>query len=290
MTEHPLIVLVTGANGQLGSALQQQAATSTHQFVFATRAMLPIENEAAVQAFFNQHHFDICINCAAYTAVDKAEAESETAMLINSHGVANIAKACQLHHTALIHISTDYVFDGKGIAPYTEDQPTAPVNAYGISKHEGEQMALQFCKRTIIIRTAWVYAAHGHNFLLTMLRLMKEKVQLNVVNDQLGCPTYANDLADALLHIISTPLENQWGIYHYCNSGVTTWYDFAAAISRMTGSSCQINPIPASAYPTPAQRPAYSVLNTSKIQNRFALTIPAWEDGLERCLRAIGNL
>ena len=284
MKDNSLSVLITGANGQLGTALRQEAALSHHQFIFASRAVLPTDQEDAVNAFFDQHHIDVCINCAAYTAVDKAETEPGAAYLANATATANLAKACAAQGSTLIHFSTDYVFDGQGTAPYKEDHAIAPINTYGASKYKGEVLAMEHCADTIIIRTSWVYAAQGHNFVRTMLRLMKEKTTLNVVNDQLGSPTYANDLAAAILHLLNSDLKQKTGVYHYCNSGTATWYDFAIAIKELSGSTCTVHPVPTSAYPTPARRPAYSVLDTDKIRSTFSLAIPGWKDSLRQCL------
>lgn len=287
MNTKALTLLVTGANGQLGMSLRQAAQNSPHQFIFTTRDSLPIENPDAINDFFDRQAIDICINAAAYTAVDKAETDIKTAMTINGDAVGYLAKACSQHKATLIHLSTDYVFDGKGTTPYKEDHPVSPVNAYGRSKLLGEEQALQHNAHTIILRTSWVYAAHGHNFLRTMLRLIREKTQISVVNDQQGCPTFSGDLAHTILYLIDREAYHQPGIYHYCNSGTTTWYAFACAIRELTGSTCDILPIPTSAYPTPALRPAYSVLDTQKIQTTFGCIIPNWEDALKRCLQQI---
>lgn len=279
-------ILVTGANGQLGSEFrviaQQHAAFN---LLFVTREELSIEDEDAVQKYFTTHAINYCINCAAYTAVDKAETEKENAFLINAAAVANLAKACEQHSAQLIHISTDYVFDGTAIEPYKETDKTNPVSVYGQSKLQGEELALQDAPSTIIIRTAWVYSAFKNNFVKTMLRLMKEKESINVVSDQFGCPTYAADLAAAIMHIIvSGKSKENSGIYHYSNAGVTNWYEFAVAIKKLSGSSCIVNPINTAQYPTAATRPAYSVLDTTKIKEVFKLNIPNWEESLKKCV------
>ena len=279
-------ILVTGANGQLGSEFrviaQQHAAFN---FLFVTREELSIEDEDAVQKYFTTHAINYCINCAAYTAVDKAETEKENAFLINATAVTNLAKACEQHNAQLIHISTDYVFDGTATEPYNETEKTNPVSIYGHSKLQGEELAMQHAPSTIIIRTAWVYAAFKNNFVKTMLRLMKEKESINVVSDQFGCPTYAADLAAAIMHIIvSGKSKENSGIYHYSNAGVTNWYEFAVAIKNLSGSNCIVNPITTAQYPTAATRPAYSVLDTTKIKKTFSVSIPKWEDSLGKCL------
>jgi dTDP-4-dehydrorhamnose reductase len=277
-------IVVTGANGQLGKELQ--ALQNTHsqvQFHFFTKEELNIADLANVEAVFQEHQPHYCINCAAYTAVDKAETEKETAFLINQTGTKNLALASSQFGAKFIHISTDYVFDGNGSEPYKEDHSVNPQNVYGASKLSGEEEALIENPECIIIRTAWVYSEYGNNFVKTMLRLLQSKEEISVVADQQGSPTYAVDLAEAILAIITL---GKWvpGIYHYSNEGIITWYDFAKAIQMYIHSSCRVNPIPTSAYPTPAKRPAYSVLNKEKIKSTFGLTIPKWEVSLQHCL------
>lgn len=255
-------------------------------FLLASRSDLPIEDLAAVNAYFAQHSIDYCVNCAAYTAVDKAEAEKEQAFLINAAAAGNLAAVCKAHNAVFIHISTDYVFDGNGTQPYKETDRVSPVSVYGQSKLNGEELVLQNNPAAVIIRTSWVYSEFGNNFVKTMLRLMKERESLNVVNDQLGCPTYAADLADAVMQIICTNPGTVFkpSIFHYCNEGVISWYDFAIAIKEAAGSNCIVNPIPSSQYPTPAKRPHYSVLNTDKIRQAFKLVIPGWKESLQKCV------
>ena len=280
-------ILVTGSNGQLGAELQALAADHpSYQFLFTAKEVLPIDDPGALTKYFTQHQVDFCINCAAYTAVDKAETEKEKAFLINAAAAGNLAKACKEHHVQLIHISTDYVFDGTAVHPYKETDPTNPVSVYGASKLKGEELVLQNDSSAIIIRTAWVYSSFGNNFVKTMLRLMKERESINVVNDQSGCPTYAADLAGVIMQIISSG-KTMPGIYHYTNAGMITWYEFAVAIKELSGSSCTVNPIPTTEYPTPAKRPQYSVLDTSKIQQAFHIAIPAWKDSLQKCLKLL---
>ncbi len=294
-------ILVTGANGQLGRELQLLAhAYPGHRFFFADKDGLTINDSEAVKKYFTDHQIDCCINCAAYTAVDKAESEKEKAFLINGTAVGGLAAVCNQQHSLLIHISTDYVFDGKAQQPYRETDEPCPANSYGESKLKGEQLALQNNPDTIIIRTSWLYSSFGNNFVSTMLRLMKERESINVVNDQYGCPTYAVDLVETIMTIVekwadgngqSAMGNEQWAtlpagrqVFNYCNSGVISWFEFALAIKELTGSGCIINPIPTSQYPTAAKRPAYSVLDTTKIQNAFQLTIPGWKQSLEKCL------
>ena len=277
-------ILVTGANGQLGREFQELANSyANYFFLFVTKEELSIEDENAVNNFFKNNPIDICINCAAYTAVDKAETEQETAISVNSTAVGMLAKACKIHHSKFIHISTDYVFDGKGTNPYKENDVTNPVNFYGQTKLDGEQNAIKENPETIIIRTAWVYSSFGNNFVKTMIRLMKERGSLEVVSDQYGCPTYAADLALTIMRIIETNIFTP-GIYHYSNKGKISWYDFAKEISTQINSSCVVNAITTSQFPTPAARPSYSVLDTSKIAQTFKLDIPEWKVSLQECL------
>lgn len=280
-------ILVTGANGQLGKELQVAAAAFPEfNFLFAGRNELPVDNAASINNYFNANHIDFCINCAAYTAVDKAETEKEIAFSINADAVGHLAAACKKANAVFIHISTDYVFDGTGTIPYKETDATNPVSVYGQSKLKGEQLALENHPSTIIIRTSWVFSSFANNFVKTMLRLMKDRAELNVVNDQLGCPTYAADLANAILQIVKQHPVNglQQQIFNYCNEGVISWYDFAVAIKDFTNSACMVNPIPTSQYPTPAKRPGYSVLNTAAIKQTFGLQIPHWKSSLQQCL------
>lgn len=289
MSNKQATILVTGANGQLGKELQLLSLDlPSYTFLFVAKEGLNIADAAATEKYFAAQRIDFCINCAAYTAVDKAESEPENAFLVNGIAVATLAAVCKKNNSKLIHISTDYVFDGTATQPYKETDQTNPVSIYGQSKLQGEVLALENCPSTIIIRTAWVYSSFGNNFVKTMLRLMKERESINVVNDQLGCPTYAADLAAVIMQIIASGKSNENpGIYHYANAGITNWYEFAIAIKKLSGSACAVNPITTAAYPTAAKRPAYSVLDTSKITSTFQLAIPAWEDSLKSCLRLI---
>jgi dTDP-4-dehydrorhamnose reductase len=285
-------ILVTGANGQLGKEIQQlEKAYPLFTFLFLSRADLPIHHFELVSNFFAASKPAFCINCAAYTAVDKAETEKDLAMLVNAEAVGVLASVCKLYKTRFIHISTDYVFDGSSSVPYKEDHPTNPVNFYGQTKLKGEELCLVHEPESIVIRTSWVYSEFGNNFVKTMIRLMKEKESINVVSDQRGAPTYAADLAKLILHIIEATNSSGsfWkaGVYHYSNKGNISWYDFAVAIKDAIGSSCKVNPIPTTAYPTPAKRPSFSAFDTQKIQAAFGINIPAWEDSLKICIRQI---
>ena len=280
-------ILVTGSAGQLGSELKDIApAHSAYRFFFVTRDELSIGDDKTVAAYFKEHSIDCCINCAAYTAVDKAKSETDLAFAINAEAVGKLAAICKTQNSRFIHISTDYVFDGTATSPYKEDRPVNPIGVYGASKLKGEELAMQNNPASIIIRTSWVYSSFGNNFVKTMLRLMKERESINVVEDQQGCPTYAADLAAAIMQIISgeniTP-----GIYNFSNHGIINWYQFAVAIKELTASNCIVNPIPSSQYPTPAKRPAYSVMDTTKIRQTFNVVIPEWKESLKKCLELL---
>lgn len=281
-------ILVTGAYGQLSSEMQAlSSAYPQYDFLLVTKDELPIDNAEAVTKFFEENDIDICVNCAAYTAVDKAETEVEEAMAVNAIATGTLAAICSEKKILFIHISTDYVFDGNGSSPYKEDHPVSPVNAYGLSKLKGEQLAMELNPSTIIIRTSWVYSSFGNNFVKTMLRLMKERESLSVVDDQVGCPTYAADLAEVIMQIIQQPAvaKANPGIYHFSDEGVISWFHFAEAIKELSGSQCKVNPIPSSQYPTPAKRPHYSVMDTSKIKQIFNIAPPHWKASLEQCLK-----
>lgn len=287
------VVVVTGKNGQLGWELQQLAFQyqSKFQFVFTDRSELDLGNPATIEPFFKTVQPKYFINCAAYTAVDKAETEQALALTINGTSVGEIAKCCEKYLCKLITISTDYVFNGNGTSPYQIDTPTQPVNHYGYTKCLGEQLAQKNNPSSIIIRTSWVYSTHGNNFVKTMLRLMNERPELNVVNDQTGSPTYAADLAQALMKIVEIDLQgtHHSGVYHYSNTGAISWYDFAVAIKEEVGLTTQIIPIPTSAFPTPAKRPTYSVMDTDQIMQDFDVSLYAWRSSLRRCLEKIGE-
>lgn len=278
-------ILVTGANGQLGRELQVLSVTFPQfDFLFYDRAALSIADPDAINTFFAREQPAFCINCAAYTAVDKAESEKESAFLINGDAVGYLATACRNTGARLIHISTDYVFDGLSEIPLRETDPTGPINAYGASKLEGERQAFRHNPHaTLIIRTSWVYSEFGNNFVRTMIRLMKERPSINVVSDQVGSPTYAADLAAAILHVITAPSFIP-GLYHYSNEGRISWYEFALAIRELIGSTCEVNPIPTAQYPTPAKRPRFSLLDKSLIRATYHLTIPEWQPSLISCI------
>ncbi len=283
MAKKPMI-LVTGANGQLGKELKQLSPSFPQfDFIFLSREDLPIHHFEMVRHYFKTYQPDYLINCAAYTAVDRAEQEKELAFQVNAEAVGVLAAVCKENNCRFIHISSDYVFDGTATTPYKEIFLPHPTSVYGASKLEGEKQALQLNPDSIIIRTSWVYSEFGKNFVRTMVKLMQEKAEINVVNDQLGSPTYAADLAEAILQIFSF---RQWhsGIYNFSNKGIISWYDFAVAIKELTGSNCKVNPISTSEYPTLAKRPAYSVLDNSKIQQVFGIQLKDWRESLETCL------
>jgi dTDP-4-dehydrorhamnose reductase len=281
-------ILVTGANGQLGKELRAIAAVyPDYTFLFTDKEQLPIDNIEILRSYFSAQLIHYCINCAAYTAVDKAEeTETKNAFAINATAVGKLAAICKEFNTQLIHISTDYVFDGTSNQPYKETDAINPVSVYGQSKLQGEQLALKNNPSTIIIRTSWVFSSFGNNFVKTMLRLMKERESINVVNDQLGCPTYAADLAGAIMSIVEkkSKIISNDRVFNYCNEGAINWYQFALAIKELSGSNCIVNPIPSSQYPVPAERPKYSVLDTTLIKDTFGITIPEWKESLKNCL------
>ena len=282
-------ILVTGANGQVGSELKELAKDfSQYKFLFTGRNELDINDLAAVKDFFDCNVIDYCINCAAYTAVDKAESDWERAYLINAKAVSYLAQACQRNNSVLVHFSTDYVYHGSHNRPLKESNEIFPKSAYAYTKLLGDQMALGTNERTIILRTSWVYSRFGHNFVKTMLRLGASRDSLNVVFDQIGTPTNAEDLAEAVLSLLpQLHKKEKFGIYHYSNEGVTSWYDFAAAIFDINKIECQISPIESKDYPTPAARPTFSVLDKGKIKATFGLKIPHWRKSLVKCLSKI---
>lgn len=281
-------ILVTGANGQLGNECRQLAQHFNGvDFVFTDVEELSITDELAIEKIFAQNHFDCCINAAAYTAVDNAEKDKETAYEINANAVGYLATACKKYNCKLIHISTDYVFDGEKENGYLEEDTTGPINIYGSSKLLGEQLALENNPQTIVIRTSWVYSYFGKNFVKTMMKLMQERPEISVVSDQIGKPTYAADLASAIFKIIFSSSDFKPGMYHYSNKEVISWYDFALAIKEIGNYNCQINPIPSSAYPVPAKRPHYSVLITDKIESVYGIDIPQWKESLKKCMQLL---
>lgn len=287
------VVSVSGKNGQLGSELQQLALqTAAFDFHFTDKTELDLTSQDALSLYFEQHKPAFFVNCAAYTAVDKAETDKETSYLVNATSVGYISALCHQYNTVLVQISTDYVFNGVGHVPYFEDDPTDPVNHYGYTKREGERLAFEHNLHTIIIRTSWVYSAYGHNFVKTMLRLMKDRTELNVVNDQHGSPTYAADLAEAILSILiyCTQQPVPSGVYHFSNEGNISWYEFAVAIAELSGSSCQVHAIPSDQFPTPAKRPTYSVLSKQKIGSVFSIQTKPWRESLRTCMEKMGVL
>lgn len=285
------LIAISGSNGQLGSELRALHASFANSFdtIFLNRESFDLGSTGSITAFFNDHHPDFFINCAAYTAVDKAETDQPSAYRINAEAVGEIAGHCNRTGCVLIQISTDYVFNGKGEKPYRLEDATDPVNYYGYTKWLGEKLSLENNPRTIIIRTSWVYSSFGHNFVKTMLRLMKERDEISVVEDQLGCPTYAADLAAAIMHVIRALQqgEQRFGIYHYSNQGAISWYTFATAIRDLAGYTCTVHPIPTGAYPTPAKRPAYSVMDIARIGEDYGVPFMGWRESLEVCLGLI---
>lgn len=280
-------VLVTGAKGQLGQCIQSIAHQyPTLNFLFVDKQQMDITNIIQISEFFKTHKVDWCINCAAYTAVDQAENHKEEAYQINVLGTRNIAQLCQEYDAKLIHISTDFVFDGLKTSPYTEWDATNPINVYGETKLKGELEVKAHCASHFIIRTSWLYSEFGHNFMKTMLRLASERDILRVVNDQIGSPTYALDLAEALLHIIQKD-KDHYGVFHYSNQGQISWFEFAQTIFELVNHHIVLEQILTKDYPTLATRPLYSVLDTSKISEAFNLEIPFWKDGLVTALSKV---
>lgn len=275
-------VLVSGSKGQLGSEIRAISANfPDFSFTFIDIDELDLRNTKEVKKFFNEDGFDFCINCAAYTAVDLAEEESALANELNANAVAELAKACKTHNVYLIHISTDYVFDGKHHKPYRETHPTSPNSVYGESKLAGEEAIKKYAGKWMIIRTSWLYSSFGHNFVKTIMRIASEREDISVVDDQIGTPTFAGDLAKAILQIIGKVKNESGGdIYHFSNEGVASWYDFAVAIVEEAKLECAVHPIETRDFPTPAQRPAYSVLSKLKIKKDFEIKIPYWRDSL----------
>ena len=273
-------ILVTGANGQLGSEMRKLGAVSPNEYIFTDVAELDITDKAAVMAFAEQTKIDVIVNCAAYTNVDKAEDDEATAELINATAVRNLAEAAKAQDATLFHVSTDYVFGAEGNTPRSEDMPTNPLGVYGTTKLHGEQAIQEVGAKAIIIRTAWLYSEFGNNFLKTMLRLTKEKESLNVVFDQVGTPTYAGDLALVIFSIIEGNIYiGNEGTYHFSNEGVCSWYDFATEIAIAAGhDGCNIQPCHSSEFPSKVTRPPYSVLDKTKIKQTFGVDIPHWRD------------
>ncbi len=280
-------ILVTGANGQLGNEMRVVAQGSEDRYIFTDVAELDITNYEAIYNMLSREGVDVIVNCAAYTAVDKAEEDKEFANLLNNTAAGYLAKAAKECGATLIHISTDYVFDGSAHIPYTEEQPTKPIGVYGVTKLAGERAVAESGCGYIIIRTSWLYSSFGANFVKTMLRLSAERDELNVIFDQVGTPTYAADLAEAIGHIIATNQLRKSGTYHFSNEGVCSWYDFTVEIARQGGNECNISPIHSYEYPAKVTRPHYSVLDKSKFKESFAVKIPHWTTSLNRCLKKL---
>lgn len=282
-------ILVTGADGQLGQCFKLLANDySNYGFFFCNSSVLDITNAIAIEAVIKENKIDVLLNCAAYTAVDKAEEQREISLLVNATAVGVMAAICSNLKVQLIHLSTDYVFNGNGSTPYLPNDKTDPVNYYGFTKLKGEEAAMAANPSTLVIRTSWVYSPFGKNFVKTMLNLLNSKEQINVVADQFGSPTYAIDLAKALLEIIRTDIKLS-GIYHYCNTGIISWCDFATAIKQGINSSCLVNPITTAEFPTSAKRPSYSALDTKSFEKDFNQNIPGWKESLMACLNELNK-
>ena len=283
-------ILVTGSMGQLGSEIKELSSNYNYNFFFTTRDDIDITSKESIKEFCQTNSISVIINCAAYTAVDKAQSDIENADLVNRKAVKKLSIVAKELNIKLIHISTDYVFDGKNFKPYVEEFQTNPQSIYGKTKLDGEnEMRDINPKNSIIIRTSWIYSYYGNNFVKTMLRLGKEKEELGVIFDQVGTPTYAKDLAITILDIIPQIENSKVEIYNYSNEGVLSWYDFAKEIMKMAKLNCKIKAIETYQYPTPAKRPHFSLLNKSKIKSKFNLEIPYWKDGLDDCLKRLGE-
>ena len=285
-------ILITGCNGQLGNEMQLLAKQNPQHKYFLTDIVIPegldatvldITNRQAVEDFVETNQIDCIVNCAAFTAVDKAESAEELCNLLNNTAPGYLAEAVGKRGGSMIQVSTDYVFDGTNHTPYTEDQPTCPNSVYGRTKLAGEESVKTNCENSMIIRTAWLYSIYGNNFVKTMIRLGKEKPELGVIFDQVGTPTYARDLAVVIMTAINKGIVP--GTYHFSNEGVISWYDFTKAIHRICGiTTCHVRPLHTSEYPTPAARPHYSVLDKTKIKQTYGIEVPYWEDSLAECI------
>jgi dTDP-4-dehydrorhamnose reductase len=287
-------ILITGSNGQLGSEIRELSPSYNFEiFIFKDLPELDIYNFEELQNCIIKNNINAVINCAAYTAVDKAEEDAQVAKQVNSDGVSNIVKALQKVNGKLIHISTDYVFSGDHFSPYKETDPVSPIGVYGSTKRDGELAVINSTLDSIVVRTSWLYSSFGNNFVKTMLRLGSEKESLGVIFDQLGTPTYAKDLAKTCLEVLckntDRKISEQGKIYHYSNEGVASWYDFAMAIMGFGNINCRVHPIQTKDYPTLAKRPQYSVLDKSKIKSDFKIKIPYWRDSLKECIEKIIN-
>lgn len=282
-------ILITGCNGQLGNEMQLlQGEYPQHKFFNTDVAELDITNQLAVDDFVNRNEIDVIVNCAAYTAVDKAESNRQLCTLLNTEAPAYLAAAIEKRGGAMVQISTDYVFNGTKHTPYVETDTPCPDSVYGSTKLAGELGVSKFCHRTMIIRTAWLYSTFGNNFVKTMIRLGNEKPELGVIFDQIGTPTYARDLARAIMTAVGKGIVP--GVYHFSNEGVCSWYDFTKVIHRLAGiSTCRVKPLHTEEYPTPATRPAYSVLDKTKIKQTYGIEIPYWMDSLEECIKKMNQ-
>ena len=282
-------ILITGSNGQLGNEMQQAAVRfPDFNYIYTDVAELDICDKSALDAFVKANNVNVIVNCAAYTAVDKAEDDVELCYKINRDAVRNIAEVGSENKVKVVHVSTDYVFDGTNYLPYTEDMPVCPATVYGKSKLEGEQALLENCKESVILRTAWLYSSFGNNFVKTMMKLGTERDSLGVIFDQVGTPTYAADLADAILQLLSNKTFVP-GIYHFSDEGVCSWYDFTKTIHRMANITCDVKPIETKDYPARTPRPHFSVLNKGKIKSTYGISIPHWEVSLEKCIQLLQN-
>lgn len=294
-----LSVLVTGAKGQLGSEIREIVETpetgfEKYKFIFIDKEELDLKDNEKIKEFFNSNKFDYIVNCAAYNAVDKAENDKENAKEINTGAVENIAVISKEQNSRLIHISSDYVFDGKSCKPYKETDPANPLNVYGKTKLESENRIIKSRADSIIIRTSWMYSFHGQNFVKKIRQMAEKKDILNIIYDQIGTPTYARDLAEVILGIMFPGdkdlfKKNTARIYHYSNEGVASWYDFAKAVVELSGFQCEINPVKKEDYPLPAERPYYSVLDKEKIKKDLNMKIPYWRDSLKNCMERLNN-
>ncbi len=282
-------ILITGSKGQLGNEIRVLAKTyPDFDFIYTDVEELNITELNDVKACFEENKPDVIINCAAYTAVDKAESDESTALLVNAKAAENLARSAAEIDALLIHISTDYVFDGKSYTPYVETDPTNPGSAYGRSKLAGEEAVIKYATKGIILRTSWLYSAFGNNFVKTMMKYGKEREELNIVYDQIGTPTYARDLAKAILDIIpSAMLSSGTELFHYSNEGVASWYDFATIVITSSEIDCNVKPILTKDYPLPAPRPNFSVLNKAKIKETFKIAIPYWIDSVKDCIERL---
>ena len=285
-----MTILVTGGNGQLGCALRLASVESRHRYIFTDIEELDITSATAIEEFFCREKVDVVVNCAAYTAVDLAEENEPKADTINHKAVALLAETCKQHNASLIHISTDYIFSGKADTPYSEESAPAPLNAYGRTKLAGERAIAESGCKSIILRTSWLYSEYGKNFVKTMRNLTATRSEVRVVADQIGSPTYAGDLAKAIVSIIESSLLDRCGIYNYSNLGACSWFDFAVEIARLSGNDCVIRPCTTADYPTAATRPQYSVLDKSKFTATFGLKIPEWHESLKQCIKSLSSI